>query len=41
MGNNYAIIAATSLACKSKIITWNPKDFQLIKGVECINPHTI
>jgi hypothetical protein len=36
-----AIIAATSLVYNSIIITRNLKDFQLIKGVECINPHTI
>jgi predicted nucleic acid-binding protein len=36
-----AIIAATSIAYKSIIITRNLKDFQIIEGVECINPHSI
>jgi predicted nucleic acid-binding protein len=36
-----AIIAATSLATDSVILTRNLKDFQIIKGVECINPHTL
>ena len=41
MGKNYAIIAATSLAHNSIIITRNLKDFQIVEGGECINPHTI
>ena len=36
-----AIIAATSLAHNSIIVTRNLKDFQIIKGVKCINPHSI
>jgi predicted nucleic acid-binding protein len=36
-----AIIAATSLALNSILITRNLKDFQTIKGVQCINPHEI
>jgi len=38
MGKQY-LIAATSLAHNSIIITRNLKDLQAIKGVECINPH--
>jgi predicted nucleic acid-binding protein len=36
-----AIIAATSIAYNSILITRNLKDFQIIEGVECINPHSI
>ena len=40
MGKQY-LIAATSLALNSILITRNLKDFQTIKGVQCINPHEI
>ncbi len=36
-----AIIAATALAYNSVILTRNLKDFKIIKGVECVNPHTL
>ncbi|KAF0237072.1 MAG: PilT protein domain-containing [Prolixibacteraceae bacterium] len=36
-----SVIAATALVYNSILITRNLKDFQIIKGLECINPHAI
>lgn len=36
-----AIIAATALVHGLSLLTRNAKDFQLIKGLVCINPYTL